>query len=73
LLEELISEYGEIEENVQIKPTNDYLYNRSQIIEIKKYQTKYRLKFGTGWTRKSDIFINNLLNDLISKYGNLNH
>ena len=73
LLEELISEYGEIEDNIRIKPTNDYLYNRFQIIEIKKYQKKYRLKFGTGWTRKSDIFINDLLDDLISKYGNSNH
>jgi hypothetical protein len=69
LLEELISKYGEIEETSNNTIRINYLYNRPEIEILKQYQKRYNLKFGKGWTRKSDTFINDLLNDLISEYG----
>jgi hypothetical protein len=55
----------------KIKARMDYLLSRPQLETIRKYQKKYKLTFGAGWVRKSDEFINNLLDNLKEKYGEL--
>ena len=44
---------------------------RPRVEIIRKYQTKYKLKFGRNWSRRSDEFINELFDSLIIKYGEL--
>ena len=73
LFDELVSKYGEIEDISIDTIRINYLYNRPEIEIIKQYQKRYNLVFGKSWSRKSDLFINELLNDLISKYGCLDH
>lgn len=46
-------------------------YSRPIIFQIKEYQMKYNLRFGRGWTNKSDEGLEIILNDLIAKYGEL--
>ena len=55
----------------KVKERADYLLSRPQLEQIRIYQKKYNLKFGQGWVRKSDEFINNLLDLLIEKHGEI--
>ena len=59
------------ESKAKIKARMDYLLSRPQLETLRKYQKKYKITFGRGWVRKSDEFINNLLNDLKQQYGEL--
>lgn len=71
----IIKKYG-VENSFQsdiaktkIKLRMDYLLNRPELDILRKYQKKYRLKFGQGWVRKSDDYIQLLLNETINTYG----
>jgi excinuclease UvrABC ATPase subunit len=55
----------------KIKERVDYLLNRPQLNVLRKYQKMFNLKFGKGWVRKPNEFINQLLEDTISKYGEI--
>ncbi len=46
-------------------------HSRPIIFQIKEYQMKYNLRFGRGWTNKSDEGLEIMMNDLIAKYGGL--
>jgi hypothetical protein len=46
-------------------------HSRPIIFQIKEYQMKYDLHFGKGWTNKSDEGLEIMMNDLITKYGEL--
>ncbi len=69
LFDYLVFKYGEIEDTTKEIIRINYLYKRPEIEIIKKYQRVHNLKFGKGWNRKSDVFIKELLNELITKYG----
>lgn len=47
------------------------LLSRSELDIIRKYQKKYKLTFGSGWSRRSDEYIKNLLKGLIDEYGEI--
>lgn len=55
----------------KVKEKADYLLSRPQLEQIRVYQKKYNLKFGQGWVRKSDEFIDSLLASLVEKHGEI--
>ena len=46
-------------------------HSRPIIFCIKEYQLKYNLRFGRGWTNKSDGDLENIMDNLVTKYGKL--
>jgi hypothetical protein len=55
----------------KIQKTIQERVNRSKVIELKVYQKKYKIKFGPGWTRKSDDFIDKIYEETVEKYGDI--
>lgn len=46
-------------------------HSRPAVKLIKLYQTKYKLSFGRGWTNRSDEKLQEMIDNLIEKYGSL--
>lgn len=55
----------------KIKDRTNYLLSRPELDILRKYQKKYKLRFGQGWVRKSDEYIQTLLKNTIEEYGEL--
>jgi len=47
-------------------------HSRPIIFRIKEYQLKYNLRFGRGWTNKPDKDLEIIMDNLVTKYGELN-